>query len=192
MSGDRTPRSESSSARDLACLAADRTDWNLQFRSFVLGQLFLLACVAATLSIAGILFVLFGPVPVRRRVTLVPRLHAAVAPSFVAPIAPIAPAASSNGPSLVSQLAPAPEQDFAPTVREEQPIAAAAIEVPPLRKPKGAKVEPLPRKRSARGTNAPSPFAPVVRSGRRQVREEDAATNPVRLFDSDELTVVDG
>lgn len=172
----------------------------------MLGQLFLLACVAAVLSIAGILFVLFGPVPVRRKVTFVPRLHAWDAPSFAAPVAPIAPGAPIESaaspspapiadpsvPSLVSQLAPAPEQDFAPTIRDAQPVAAAAIEVPSLRRPRGAKIEPLPRSRSARGTNAPSPFAPVVRSGRRQVREEDAATAPVRKFDSEELTVVDG
>jgi hypothetical protein len=152
----------------------------------VLGQLFLLACIAALLSIAGIFFVLFGPLPVKRRVTLFPRLSAPVAvgsmPSIAMP--------SLAPPSLVSQLAPAPEQYFAPP----EPIAAAAVEVPPIRKPMGAKVEPLPRKRSARGTSAPSPFAPVVRSGYRQMRDEDVATNPVELFDADEveeMTMVD-
>lgn len=156
----------------------------MQFHASVLGQIFLLAWIAATLGSAAILFVLFGPVPVKRRVTLVPRLPAS---------------APSPPPSLVAQLAPACEQRFTPA----QPIAPApephataaqpvgpmpaAAAAPPVRKPKGAKVQPLPKKRAARGTD--SPFAPVVRH--RQVREEDAATNPVRVFEADELTTVD-
>ncbi|HEY5951595.1 MAG TPA: hypothetical protein VIV40_39145 [Kofleriaceae bacterium] len=156
----------------------------------MLGQLFLLTCVAASLSIAGILFVLFGPVPVKRSVTVVPRLSAP----------PLAPAT----PSLAAQLAPSREQHFTPafpvpfqnTLPSAPPVAPA-----PARKPKGQKVQPMQRKRVARGTE--SPFAPVVRH--RNFREEDAATNPVPLvsqptgsswggdseFNSEEFTTID-
>lgn len=160
----------------------------------MLGQLFLLACVAATLSIAAIFFVLYGPVPVKKRVMVVPRL----------PTLPATPA-----PTLVAQLAPAREQLFTPpqpiapsaSPRAASPMPLPAADTPtsfpaiaavpppsPVRKPKGAKVQPLPRKRSARGTDSPSPFAPVVRH---RPREEDIATNPVSTFDADELTTVD-
>jgi hypothetical protein len=152
----------------------------------VLGQLFLFACVVAMLSIAGIFFVLFGPVPVKRRVTVVPRLSAPrlTAPRLAAPAAP----------SLVSQLATGDEFFTPPrpvqvVAARPDPIPATAAPVPSLRKPKGGKVQPLPKKRSAKGTESPNPFAPVVRSaGYRQMREEDVATNPVRLHDSDEFS----
>lgn len=157
----------------------------------MLGQIFLLACLAAAVSIAAIFFVLFGPVPVKKRVTVVPRL--ASAPVF-------APAM----PSLVSQLAPAREQHFTPTFAVEQapvfnyepPTIQTAA---PVAKPKGQKVQPLPKKRSAKGTGSPAPFAPVVRSRPqheerpRYFHEEEVATSPVRRvsFDSGEMTTVD-
>jgi len=160
----------------------------------VLAQLFLLACVGAALSVAGILFVLFGPVPVKKRVTVVPRLAAPT----------VAPAMAM--PSLVAQLAPAREQHFTPTFAVEQapmvdfepptlPTPAAPVAV----KPKGQKVQPLPKKRSAKGTGSPAPFAPVVRQREhreerpRHYREEEVRTNPVRRvsFESGEMTTVD-
>jgi hypothetical protein len=165
-------------------LAAESADCILQIQSSVLGQIFLFACVIATLSIAGIFFVLFGPVPVKRSVTMVPRM------SIPVQLAPM--------PSLASQLAPAdplfaPQPVFTPPAPLE-PVPAVAVAPPEpvaaVRKPKGAKVQPLPRKRAAKGTA--SPFAPVVRSGQRQVRDEDAVTNPVPLFDDEEMTRVDG
>jgi hypothetical protein len=165
----------------------------------VLGQLFFLACIVAMLSIAAIFFVLFGPVPVKRKVTIVPRLPA-----------PLAAAA----PSLVAQLAPAREQHFTPasafpsTIQGAPPPYAAAPSThaaptpPPLpiattpapRRPKGEKVQPLPKKRAAKGTESPSPFAPVVRG--RNFREEEVATNPVprvssHSFESEDFTMVD-
>lgn len=156
----------------------------------MLGQLFLLACVAATLSIAAIFFVLYGPVPVKKRVMVVPRL-----PTF----------AVTPAPTLVAQLAPASAPQFTPAqplapppvpsrAASPMPLPAAAtpeslpVVAAPVRKPKGAKVQPLPRKRAAKGTESPSPFAPVVRH---RPREEDVATNPVSTFDADELTTVD-
>ena len=160
----------------------------------MLGQLFLVACAVATLSIAAIFFILFGPVPVKRSVVVLPRLSRPVTGAL---------------PSLAAQLAPAREQHFTPsfasTIQGAAPPYAAAPAShasptpPPLpiattpvavRRPKGAKVQPMPRKRAAKGTD--SPFAPVVRH--RQVREEDARTNPVRrvpTFESEEFTTVD-
>jgi hypothetical protein len=153
------------------------------------------ACFVALAAIASILFVLFGPVPVKRRVMVVPRLSGAlpqpVPASMAAPIAP----------SLVAQLASASSGDefFTPprpvqVVPDNQPIPATAAPVPSLRPARGGKVQPLAKKRSARGSEAPSPFAPVVRSGYRQMRDEDVATSPVEritTFDSGEFTTVD-
>jgi hypothetical protein len=175
----------------------------------VLGQLFLIACVLATLSVAAILVVLYGPVPVKKRVVVVPRLTARASVSVM-------PAA----PSLVAQLAPAPEQSFSSvftaTIQGASPPAYAAAPAPssaksiktppplplpvantpppvPMRKPAGAKVQPLAKSRSARGTGSPGPLAPVVRP--RQYREEDVVTDLVPRQDSfeetEELTVVE-
>lgn len=160
----------------------------------MLGQLFLLACVAATLSIAAIFFVLYGPVPVKKRVMVVPRLPtfgATPAPTLVAQLAPttapqftpVQPIAPSPVPSRAASPMPLP----AAATPESLPVVAARPPSP-VRKPKGAKVQPLPRKRAARGTDSPSPFAPVVRH---RPREEDVATSPVSTFDADELTTVD-
>lgn len=152
----------------------------------MLGQLFLFACLVAAAAVAGILFVLFGPVPVKKRVTVVARLSASIPLTRPAAV-----------PTLVSQLASGSDEFFTPprpvqvVAAVEDTIPATAAPVPSLRKPKGGKVQPLPKKRAAKGTESPNPFAPVVRSGSRQVREEDVATNPVRLFDTGELTIVD-
>jgi hypothetical protein len=183
------------SERLAAKIRAPSADSYLHPPAGVLGQLFLGACVLATLSIGAILFILFGPVPVKRRVTVLPRLSS--------------PVTTHPLPSLVAQLAPAPEQHFspsfgstiqgapppyaaAPSTRSHTPppLPIAATPPPvPMRKPKGAKVQPMPRKRAAKGTD--SPFAPVVR--RREVRDEDVRTNPVRrvMFESEEFTTVD-
>ena len=174
----------------------------MQSPSLVLGQLFLLVCLAAMLAVAGILLILFGPLPVRRRVAIVPRLGAAplpVAPFAVAPsfAAASLPAVGSSA-SLVSQLARGGSDEFftpprpVQVVAHEEPIPVTAAQVPSLRKPKGGKVQPLPKKRAAKGTESPAPFAPVVRSAQRQLRdEEDMATSPVPTFDTSELTIVD-
>ncbi len=172
-----TPSGVQTSLCDLAGLSADRTDYKLQFTDSVLGQIFLFACVLATLSIAGIFFVLFGPLPAKRSVAMMPRVSI---PVHTAPM-----------PSLAGHLAPAetlfaPQPVFTPPVEAIAPVAVAAAPPVPVRRPKGAKVQPLPRKRAAIGTD--SPFAPVVRSAQRQVREEDAVTNPVPVFESDDIS----
>jgi hypothetical protein len=161
----------------------------------VLGQLFLVACVLALLSIAGILFIVLGPVPVKRRVTVVPRLAVS------------APVAAQPMPSLVAQLAPSREQSFTPsfpsTIQGAPPVVAARptpshspaptppplpiASTPPPTPRRGAKVQPRQKQRVARGTG--SPFAPVVRSAARVHREEDAVTNQVVLFDAEEMTI---
>ena len=186
----------------------------------VLGQIFLVACVLAMLSVLGIFLVLYGPIPVKRKVVIAPRLAVS------------SPVAMRTMPSLVAQLAPAPQQIFTPSIAPSiappvppsisatiqgappvvparpTPSARRTPEPPPLppqpmvatppptpvRKPKGQKVQPMPRKRAAKGTA--SPFAPVVRSAARQHREEDMATNQVDavtnqvvLFDAEEMTI---
>jgi hypothetical protein len=144
----------------------------------VLGQLFLFACIVAAGSIAAILFVVLGPVPVKRRVVIVPRLSAS---------------GVFTAPSLVSQLAPAVARQHitsqSPVVVEDpHPATAVPPPAPVVAPRRGGKVQPMPRKRAAQGTA--SPFAPVVNRNR-AYREEDAATNPVRMFDAEELTIDD-
>ena len=170
------------------CLNQYFEDWILQPSSAVLGQLFFVVCMASMLGIAAILFILFGPVPQKRSVAIVPRLGGHV---------PAAPAAQH--PSLVAQLAPARDQFFTPPQPLQhapqtsfEPLPAAAAPVPPLTpppKPKAAKVQPAPRKRIAKGTD--SPFAPVVRA-RPVQREEDLQTNPVPLFEAEVATLPSG
>ncbi len=94
----------------------------------MLGQLVLLVCIAAGMTASCILFVLFGPVPVKRKVTIVPR-HA---PPDVFGAQPLI---------RPSQLTPA--------------VAAVAIEQVTF-SPRGETPQPLPRSRSARGTSSPS------------------------------------
>jgi hypothetical protein len=166
----------------------------------VLGQLFLVVCVLATLSVAAILLVLYGPVPVKRRVVVVPRLTARASVTAI--------------PSLAAQLAPAADQSFSSvfpaTIQGASPPAYAAapsstpVKMPPplpvvntpppvpmMRKPAGEKVQPLKKARSARGTGSPSPLAPVVRS---RPPEEEVVTNQMPRADFDDtedLTVVE-
>jgi hypothetical protein len=179
----------------------------LQPPDAVLGQLFLFACGLALLSVAGILFILFGPLPVKRSVMIVPRLSRPLTPQPL--------------PSLVAQLAPARQQHFTPSFPTTiqgapPPYAAAPVATaspippplpiaatppptpPPTPRKAGAKVQPMPRKRVAKGTD--SPFAPVVRHRVRDedvrrgaMRDEDLRTTPVRrvTFESEEFTTVD-
>src|SRR6266496_535031 len=111
-SGVNTPSGAGGSASNVEQLRRYLADSILQISAAVLGQLFLVACVLSTLGIAGIFFVLFGPVPQKRSVVILPRLSA---PRFVAPVAPVA------APSLVAQLAPVANKFFTPP----QPIQAA-------------------------------------------------------------------
>jgi hypothetical protein len=92
----------------------------------VLGQLVLLACIAAGMTASCILFVLYGPVPVKRKVTIVPR----------------------QSPKDVFDSSPR-------HVVMPSQIAATAVEPPIAFAPRGETPPPLPRGRSARGTTAP-------------------------------------
>ncbi|HEY5920812.1 MAG TPA: hypothetical protein VIV11_04040 [Kofleriaceae bacterium] len=168
----------------------------------MLGQLFLVACGLAALSVAVIVFVVLGPVPVKRKVVIAPRLSVS------------GPVSTYPMPTLVAQLAPASQSfsqpypsTFPATIQGAPPIVPArptpsarmnAPEPPPLpiaetpspvsmRKPKGQKVQPMPRKRAAKGTAAPSPLAPVVRP--RSYYQDDAVTAQVRMFETEELTI---
>ena len=98
---------------------------------FVVGQLVLLVCIAAGMTASCILFVLYGPVPVKRKVTIVPR-HA---PPDVFGAQPII------RPSQLTPAAAAPAVSFTPVPTGDRPAA-------------------LPRTRSARGTSSPRHRAP--------------------------------
>lgn len=97
----------------------------MQYLGIVVGQLVLLVCIAAGMTASCILFVLYGPVPVKRKVTIVPR-HA---PPDVFGAQPVI---------RPSQLTPA---------------AAAPVSFTPV--PTGQSPTRLPRNRSARGTSSP-------------------------------------
>lgn len=127
----------------------------------MLATIILVLCVAASAVAGGILFVLFGPVPTRRRVTLVARIQAPL-PMAAGPIA--MPGASVFDPAMASFT---PTRPFAAAPPPDL-FGAAAVEVPPpprparkkplppiapvqLRRPRTAPA-PLTRTRSARGT----------------------------------------
>jgi hypothetical protein len=141
----------------------------------VIGTIVLLLCLAAGAVAAGILFVVLGPVPVNRRVTMVSRIIPM--PVAAGPVAmpgmpvfdpaaaafppgmPFDPAAAAFTPPRPLPVIPDP---FAhrPTVVaavESQPVAARkAKPLPPiapaqLRRPRTTPA-PLARTRSARGT----------------------------------------
>jgi hypothetical protein len=120
-----------------------------------------------------ILFVLFGPVPVKRKVTIVPR-HA---PPDVFGAQPVI---------RPSQLTPAVALD-----------AATALEF----SPRGETPQPLPRSRSARGTSSPprhgssSPRHRAVSSSPRHrvSQDEEMQTDRVARVSSDtDSFLVDG
>jgi hypothetical protein len=162
----------------------------------VLAQIILVLCFAAGMAASCIIFVLYGPVPVRRKVTIVPRLS------------PVDPFAQHRAAALISLPAqpPALQQQVAPGIafvmpQGSQPVAVAAVEPPrppqkpepmvaPLKlrrprgespgarvhsppltlRPHGASPPPLPRNRSARGTE-------------RKPRPSELDVTAVRSFD---------
>lgn len=113
-----------------------------------------------------ILFVLFGPVPVKRKVTIVPR-HA---PPDVFGAQPIIRA---------SQLTPA---------------AAAAVAIEPVTfSPRGETPQPLPRSRSARGTSSPRHRVGTSSPRHRVSQDEEMQTDRVARVSSDtDSFLVDG
>lgn len=108
----------------------------------VLGPIVLLGCVAAAVAVTGILFVLYGPVPVRRSVTMVSRIQPSL-PMAAMPVmfeykAPPEPVAVAVEPP------PIPARKVKP--KAEGPVAPLQLRRPRESPP------PLPRSRAARGT----------------------------------------
>lgn len=141
----------------------------MQYQTSMLGSIVLFGCALAGLAAAGILFVLYGPVPVNRRVNRLSRLVPAA--PFVAP-APPAPVYSSPHELLASGNVqttrepdfdrPAPKADGTPApipLTVEKRRAVAAVEpVAPLRLRRPGNPPPLPPRRAARGSEAPAAF----------------------------------
>ncbi|NVB80516.1 MAG: hypothetical protein HOV81_19135, partial [Kofleriaceae bacterium] len=125
----------------------------------MLGSIVLFGCALAGLAAAGILFVLYGPVPVNRRVNRLSRLVPAdpfVAPAMPAP--PAQPVFTSPHELLASGNVqttrepdfdrPAPKADGTPApipLTVEKRRAVAAVEpVAPLRLRRPGNPPPLP------------------------------------------------
>lgn len=109
----------------------------------MLGTVVLLAFVGAIGAVAVIAFVLFGPVPVNRKVTIVSRIQPVPMPRAALPIQIEAPidfmpiAAAPPPPPPTPRRAAAVDGPIAPLV---------------LRRPRGDTPPPRPRSRIARGT----------------------------------------
>jgi len=150
------------------------------------------ACVAAAL-----LFVVYGPVPARRR-ALAPRAMPAapgpwIAPEAVAP--PVTDAPASPVPAPIEAAPPA-----TPAVPEPPPSRPIPTMNPALAPVVRHRADPLPPlRRAARGTDAPPPIpaspappraAPPPIPPRAASRAAPARTSGT--FDREEPTVVDG
>jgi hypothetical protein len=189
----------------------------LQYHGAVLATLVLIACFAAGCVVAAILFVLYGPVPIKRKVTMVSRIQAPL-PMAAAPVVFEAPVVGT--PDLFAPPVPA----FAPSAPpafaiEPVPLVAATAEVPAaaiapvvtdhaIVSSQPARGEPT----RARRTSAPPPLPAAVRrpageplplSRSRSARgtdttmpsgralEERAHAPASTSFDTDERTSVD-
>lgn len=165
----------------------------------VLASLLLVACVVAGATSAGIVFLVMGPVLVRRDVARVPRgpivsdtlfarpmlaglsAHAQYSPVVMAQpqLSPLqmAPAAEMFEPQMPGDRGPAPQM-FDP---RPAPVAVPVPQIAPLklRRPRTEQLE-LRRERMARGTPAP------------RFRDADVErTDEIPFFDVEEMTVPD-
>lgn len=131
----------------------------------MLGSLVLVGCAFAGLAATAIVFVLYGPVPVNRRVTRLSRL-APARPMTVSMPAPILAAHRVFSPAVEVFTTREPDFDI-PTLRpmiadgtptpvsasvQKRRAAAAAEPVAPLRLRRPGNPPPMPRSRAARGT----------------------------------------
>jgi hypothetical protein len=178
----------------------------LQYHRPVLATLVLFACFAAGCVVAAILFVLYGPVPVKRKVTMISRIPIAAAPVvFEAPVvgtpdmipSVAAPAFAPPAFAIDPAPAPAPVAAIAPVVTDlaivssqpsrGEPTRARRSSAPPplpaaVRRPAG-EPPPLSRTRSARGTDTTMPSGRTL-----DVRAHEPVSTS---FDTDERTYVD-
>lgn len=140
----------------------------------MLGSIVLLGCAVAGLAAAAIVFVLYGPVPVNRRVTRLSRLapDPFIAPPPAPPAAPprvfASPAALLASGDVQTTHEPdfdrpAPKADGTPPpipLTVEKRRAVAAVEpVAPLRLRRPGNPPPTPPRRAARGSEPPPPRA---------------------------------
>jgi hypothetical protein len=119
----------------------------------MLGTIVLLGCVTAAAIVGCILFVVLGPVPVNRRVTMVSRIQPIPLPAIAAPIMiekPVAytpPIAPFEPPSDL-QFTPPPSPP-----RRARAVEAAFVAPRVVRRPR-SEPAPMVRARAARGTEA--------------------------------------
>lgn len=162
----------------------------MQWLAGVLGTIVLLACIGAAGFIACVGFVLFGPVPVNRKITIVSRIQPEPMPMAALPIqleAPIAVPAAPPAPP-VTTLPIAPEHvvlrpdgtPFPP--RQSRLQHDAPIIQPAVRRSRGD--TPAPRQRMARGTEGPA--------RPRATFDSIAVTTPsASAFETEERTFID-
>lgn len=185
----------------------------------MLASIVLLVCLAAIAVAAGIVFIVFGPVPVNRRVTMVSRISAPM-PTAAGPIAmpgmPVFDPAQATFTPVADEFSAERHAVFAAepnpaTAFPAERHAAAALEPPAppprkarplaplapaqLRRPRTAP-QPLPRVRSARGTEPRNPAlperdtAPHIARGRQPFEVEHTAQD-IPMFEADEMTFVE-
>jgi hypothetical protein len=133
----------------------------------VLAQIILALCFAAGMAASCIIFVLYGPVPVRRRVTIVPRLSPP--DPFAQHRAAAIISLPAQPPSLQQQVAPGiafvlPPEAPSPAVFAEssRPNAAVAVEPPKPAKKAEPMIAPLKLRRprgESPGARVESPVA---------------------------------
>jgi hypothetical protein len=179
----------------------------------VLGTLVLLLVVAASAVVAGIVFVLFGPVPINRKVVIVAPIQAmptAAAPIMMAPIrapqAPAIPDATAWAPTpsqvaVAAAITPAPIAPPVPAARPRKitPVERGAVNIAAARPPRGETPPPLPRSRAARGTQGrPREIFESVEVTAQAPRRPQQTFDSVEVtarqassFDADEMTSLD-
>jgi hypothetical protein len=147
----------------------------------MLGTIVLLACVAASGVVGCILFVVVGPVPVKRRVTMVSRIQPLPLPVTAAPImieAPVgyAPPIAPFEPPSDLQFTPPPPPPRRRAHAVDGPVVAPRV----IRRPR-SEPSPLPRTRAARGTQGRSREFDSI-----EVTHRESPT-----FDADDHTTVE-
>jgi hypothetical protein len=127
----------------------------------VLASILLLLCGGAAVTAGGILFVLFGPIPINRRVTMVSRMQPmpmAAGSVAMAGMPIFDPAQASFSSSFNPAVSPSvPPVSVAPVSVAIEPSAPRRAKPPaPIVHPRGphSGLAPLPRTRSARGTGS--------------------------------------
>ena len=158
----------------------------------MLGTIVFLGCLVAAGVVACIGFVLFGPVPVNRKVTIVSRIQPEPMPVAALPIQLEAPISVPAAPPIqaATTLPIAPEHvvrrpdgtPFPP--RQSRLQHDAPIIQPTLRRSRGDTPTPAPRQRMARGTEGPT--------RPRSTFDSVAVTTPsTSAFEAEEHTFID-